>query len=415
MMYRALLLLGLLAFTPLGGGAQNPGLQHERACDGGDLVSCSVLGLIYQTGAGGPRDLERATQLYGEACARGVVAACRRLDFLQANDRETSSDDGLARVGYIADAYDGAPIGGAVVRVLGIRGSADRQYLSDAEGRVVLEPLPRGFYGLDVSSGGFARTEGTIPVPWDGDFLVLMEVVGDDVATSTGGIYGQINVQGTETGVSDVDVTVSGSARARGISNREGRFQLTDLPPGPIELRLERLGYEPRTIEVTIQPGRTLELYATMTVEPVDLAPIEVNVSSRYLQRSGFYRRARFVSGSRFTYREIEGMNAVTVADVVRRVGGVSVVSPEIGFGSEAVSNRRRGVDAGAGRCRLRPYYNGTPTVDFNLELVPPDEIEAMEIYQGASVPVEYLDDTNRSGPSCGVVLLWTRDPRRPF
>jgi hypothetical protein len=415
MIYAALLALFALMIHPVGAEAQDTALRQQQACDGGDLVNCSVLGLIYQTGAAGVRDLDRATRLYERACGREVVAACRRLAFLESDvERDTPSDERV-RIGYVADAYDGAPLGGAIVRVRGIPGVGERRYVSDVEGRVLLDPLPRGGHDVDVTRGGYARTEGVLPVPWDGDFLILMEEVAEEVSVSTGSIFGHITTQGTESGISDVDVVVTGSARARAISNRDGRFLLADLPPGRVELRLERLGYEPRSVTVTVRRGRTLELYATMAVEPIDLEPVQVTVASRRLERSGFYARMRSVSGDRFTYREIEEMSPIDVADIVRRVGGVSVIATQIGFGSEAVSNRRRGADDGAGRCRLRPYHDGAPLVDYNLEVVAPDEIEAMEIYQGAEVPVQFLDDRPRSGPSCGVILIWTRDPRRPL
>jgi len=387
--------------------------DYEDACDSGDLQTCSVLGLIYQTGAAGARNPERAVELYRRACGREVLAACRRLELGERTTAGVDPADERVRVGYVADASDGAPLGGAVVRVHGIVGVGERRYVSDVEGRVVLDPLPFGSHRIDVSRGGYARTDGEIPVPWEGDFLILMEEVTDGVTDRLGGVFGQITEQGSDRPVSEVDVTVSDSRGIRTISNRDGRFLLSDLEPGRIELRLQRLGYEPRTMAITVQGGTTVEVYATMAANPVELEPVEVSVASRYLQRSGFYQRSQFVTGDRFTFRDIEQMNAATVADIVRRVPGVTVLTSQIGTHSEALSNRRRGGDAVAGRCRLQPWYNGTPLVGFELELMPPEAIEAMEVYQGANVPVEYIDAMQRDGASCGVILIWTRDPRR--
>jgi hypothetical protein len=341
-----------------------------------------------------------------------VASACTRLRLLEASGQPPQPEDELVRVGYVAAAYDGTPLGGAVVRVRGIPGVGERRYLSDASGRVVLDPLPRGRHLVDVQRGGYVHTEGEIPVPWDGDFLFLLEEVrdeGDD--GSLGRIFGQVVDEGTGVGIPDVDVSVVAGRTVRAISNRTGRFLIDDLSPGPVEVRLERLGYEPRTATLQVRGGRTVEVYASMTVEPIELEPVEVAVASRYLERSGFYQRVRNVSGDHFTYRDIERMSAQLVADVVRRAGGVTVASNQVGWGSEALSNRLAA--SADGRCRLRPYFNGVPTVDFNLELVPPDEIEALEIYQGPNVPIEYFDEMQRAGASCGVVLIWTRDPSR--
>jgi hypothetical protein len=135
-------------------------------------------------------------------------------------------------------------------------------------------------------------------------------------------------------------------------------------------------------------------------------------VASRYLQRSGFYRRAQSTVGEHFTFRDIEALNPMLVGDILRRVPGVRVVSEPLGVGAEAISGRRpTGIESAA--CRLRPYFNGVPLADFDIELVPPHEIEALEVYQGANVPIGYIDEFQADGPTCGVVLIWSRDPSR--
>jgi hypothetical protein len=390
---------------------QNPAEEYERACDGGALIDCAVLGLIYQTGAAGARDVDRAIELYERACRREVASACRRLELMEESATTRPSDDERVRVGYVADAYDGAPLGGALVRIAGVPGVGDRRYVSDAAGRVVLEPLPIGEHRIEVQRGGYASTAGDIPVPWRGDFLILMEAAREEEEATTGRLFGQITDQGSSNGISDVDVTLLGDGAARSITNQDGRFLIPDVEPGRVRVRIERIGYEPREVTVEVEAGRTVELYASLTAEPIELEPVEVSVSSRYLERSGFYRRMQTASGEHFTFRDIERLNAMVVADIVRRSPGVSVLTSQVGTGSEALSSRRRG--GAMGRCRLRPYFNGVPTVDFNLELVPPDEIEALEVYQGANVPIEFLDEMQRAGASCGVVLIWTRDPAR--
>jgi hypothetical protein len=413
MIFRHLSALAVLALAPWALQAQNTAGRYQRACEGGDLVSCTVMGLIWETGAGGTRDLPRAIELYQRSCDRDVVAACRRLELAQSLETAQAPDDERVRVGFVADAYDGSALGGALIRLRGIPGVGEQRYLTDASGRVVLDPLPFGRHTIGVQRGGYQPTEGELPVPWETDFLILLERVSDEEESDVGQIFGQVTEDDTSAGISDVDIIVRGINRVRTISNRQGRFQLSGVLPGPVEVEFRRLGYEPRAARVIVQRGRTVEMYATMSASPIELEPIEVSVASRYLERSGFYRRARSASGDRFTYRDIASMNPMMIGDVLRRVAGVTVVSSQIGSGSEAISNRRRsGTDSG--RCRLLPYFNGVPTVSFDLELVPPEEIEGLEVYQGPNVPIEYLDEFQAAGPSCGVILIWTRDPRRP-
>jgi hypothetical protein len=405
-----MLLAGLL-FLPGVLTAQGTPLSFRRACESGELIQCALLGLVYETGAAGVRDVPRAIELYERACDREVLPACRRLELSLAGAMTPGPDDELVRVGYVADAYDGAPLGGAIVRVLGAQGIGEFRYVADEAGRVQVARLPRGSHRIQVQRGGYQLTEGNLPVPWDGDFLILMDRVAEEVAAAArvGGIFGQVTEDGTDRAIANVDIKVTAGGETRTLSNNQGRFRLEGLEPGPVAVELDRIGYEPRILSVTVEAGRTVEIYATMASRPVELEPVEVTVSSRYLERSGFYRRAESASGDRFTHRDIARMNPTTVGDILRRVPGVQVVSGQIGNTSEVLSSRR-GV---TGRCRLMPYYNGTPTVSFELELIPPDEIEALEVYQGASVPIEYMDNRQLYGERCGVILIWTRDAQR--
>jgi hypothetical protein len=276
----------------------------------------------------------------------------------------------------------------------------------------VLDPLPRGRHDIAVQRGGYALMEGRIPVPWDTDFLILMERVAEVPEETTGQLFGQVFEEETGTAIPAVDVFVTGSGTARILSNPQGRFYLAAVEPGEVEVRFERLGFEPRTVRVDVEEGRTVEIYATMSARAIELEPIEVTVASRYLQRSGFYRRAQSTVGEHFTFRDIEALNPMLVGDILRRVPGVRVVSEPLGVGAEAISGRRpTGIESAA--CRLRPYFNGVPLADFDIELVPPHEIEALEVYQGANVPIGYIDEFQADGPTCGVVLIWSRDPSR--
>lgn len=408
-------MLAVVTAHPVWLSAQASAASYVQMCESGELVHCPVAGLIYETGAAGRRDVPRAEGLYQRACSREVEAGCRRLEILEKDDWRAASEDEAVRIGYVADAYDGAPIGGAVVRIRGIAGVGERRSISDPDGRVILDPLPSGRHRVDVVRGGYTQATGEIPVPWDTDFLILLDKTSEveEADSGVGRIYGRVTEEGSDAGVGEVDIRVLGDATTtRVVSGRDGRFQLSGLEPGPVVVELTRLGYEPRTTTVTVQPGRTVELQAAMSQQPIELPPIEVTVSSAYLERTGFYRRAGILPGEQLTYRDIERMSVSSIGDVLRRTAGITVQSVQIGWGTMAVSNRRPYGQAN-GRCALQPYYNGTPTVDYEVELVPPDELEAIEVYLGPNVPPEYMDQRSSSGSSCGVILIWTRDPRR--
>jgi len=50
-------------------------------------------------------------------------------------------------------------------------------------------------------------------------------------------------------------------------------------------------------------------------------------------------------------------------------------------------------------------YLDGIRMVDWNLDRVSPQEVEAIEVYHGVSTPIEYTSMFS----TCGVVLIWTR------
>jgi len=54
----------------------------------------------------------------------------------------------------------------------------------------------------------------------------------------------------------------------------------------------------------------------------------------------------------------------------------------------------------------LNVFVDGMRTLEVDLDLIPPNQIEALEVYGGGiSPPIEFSFGTN----GCGVVLIWTR------
>ena len=75
------------------------------------------------------------------------------------------------------------------------------------------------------------------------------------------------------------------------------------------------------------------------------------------------------------------------ISDIFRRLPGVRVENGQI---------------LGRRTCNLRVFLDGVPMEGWDFDSIPAEYLEGMEVYQGLAVPIQY-------GPSCGVVLLWTR------
>jgi len=394
--------LGLLP-CPLA-GQDTERVRRER-CDGGDLLSCNVLGLMYETGAGGTRDLTRAANLYQRACDGGVTAGCTRLQLIRESGAPATPADGFLRIGWVADAETGAQIHEAIVDLPGIRLRA----VSDPSGRVELGHLQEGRYRIVTQRAGYETLRGKLPVPWNVEFLVLLERSAVYDPSALGRIFGRITEEGRIDGLSDVEITVLSPTPVRTVSDPQGRFTLTGLEPGSMEVRFTRLGFAPRTTSLVVRPGRTVVINGSMSAQPIELEPIEVTVGSRYLERSGFYRRARNASGARFTRHDVDVFDPHVVSDFLSRVPGVTVrLGPR---GAEVASRRRINLGDG-GSCHLLPYLDGMPMFDWDFDLVLPGDIEGVEVYQGSGAPIEYRNIVEPDGTyPCGVVLIWTRRP----
>ncbi len=396
--------LALVVLAPDRLAAQRPDTRtvHQNACDQGDLRSCSVLGLIYETGAAGVRDLGRATGLYERACAREVEAACHRLELLREAGPTPVPEGEFFRTGHVADADSGAPIAQVLVELprLGIR------RMSDERGYVDLGELPRGAHRIVARRLGFESVEGVLPVPWSTDFLLLMNQDEVDESPALGGVFGQVTDAATGAPLANVDVVLLAPNPVRTITNGQGRFGFGGVTPGAAEVRLSLIGYDERRRELDIQAGRTVEVYATLSARAIELEPIVVTVGSSYLQRSGFFRRARAGAGYVLTRADVTAGDPILLSEMFRRVPGVYVEQTR--QGARVVSNREVARDR-PGACQLRSYLDGVPVIDFDVDGVRPEDVDGLEIYQGLAAPIEYRNLVNPDGTRpCGVVLIWT-------
>ncbi|HXQ29189.1 MAG TPA: carboxypeptidase regulatory-like domain-containing protein [Gemmatimonadales bacterium] len=88
-------------------------------------------------------------------------------------------------------------------------------------------------------------------------------------------VHGTVRAAGSNEPIAFAVVEVSdGSARAE--SDSTGQYRLVCLPVETHAVRISRLGYDPRTIEVAAAQGDTLRLDVDLSVRPVSLPPIQV-------------------------------------------------------------------------------------------------------------------------------------------
>jgi hypothetical protein len=427
----SILLTALAILRPAPAASQATERLYQEACDGGDLTACNVFGLINETGQGVPQDLGRASALYQRACEGGELVGCTNLGLLYVAGLglppDTAQAAGFFRIaceggetlgcgllralqatrtvapierhekaGRVGDALTNRPLSDALVELpeLGIR------VLSDGEGRFALTDIPAGTHPIRAERLGYEPLVGTVVVPGDSRFVMLMTPAEFGDVDALGQIVGQV-LERAERGLADVDVSVVGQDRARTLSNQQGRFTIRDVEPGVVVVRFARIGYAPRSATLVVQAGRTAEVAAIMVVQPIELEPIEVSIRSLDLEREGFYERAARGWGRHFTPSDLDRLQPTLLSDLLQgRVPGVRL-SP-LPLGGYALVNRRSSTFT-RGSCNLAIYLDGVQLFEPDVDRIPMEWLMAAEVYTGAGTPIQY----NPEG--CGALLLWTR------
>lgn len=196
-------------------------------------------------------------------------------------------------------------------------------------------------------------------------------------------------------------------------TNPRGEFRLADLPLGTRTLLVRAVGYYPAQRSVDVVPGATPLRVELMTFKAfLDTVKVTARrIADRY---RGFEDRARSASGRFVRAEEIARWKPVQTSDIFRYIPGVRILQRA----HERVAVLRGAVadtaladsTASSGTvCQPMMFLDGMNLFDIPLEslddLVLPEEIEAIEVYVGGTVPPQY--DDARTG--CGAIVIWRK------
>jgi len=306
----------------------------------------------------------------------------------------TATSERVSLTAHIVDADDGRPLIGAIVRLAGL----PEQWVTDVDGEAMFS-VPIGGYVLSAERSGYETLVGDFEVFRPGGFTLRLEAIDFDDPWAPGRLLG--TVVDDESGQPLEGVAVSLLPRGRAFTDGRGRFVFDEINPGLTRMTVERLGYTEREEPVSVQPGRTTAVQIRLSVDAIELPPIEVDVRSPHLERYGVYDRMdRGTSGQFITRAQIAARPSSDLSDSFQNVPGLSVV------GTGQVKTLY-----GRGNCLMRIFVDGQEVaVDsdgiVNIDDFPPEWVEMAEVYAGpAATPVQYA----RAPYDCGVVLMWTR------
>jgi hypothetical protein len=191
-------------------------------------------------------------------------------------------------------------------------------------------------------------------------------------------------------------------AGVRGLSDSAGRFTLAGLPGGAGTLMVRRIGFEPINAQLELVDGRTDSLNVVLVMLAGVLPGVTTHADA--LERvwlSDFYRHRDVGNGVFFNRKELDAKKVVRLSDVLRRLPGLRMMTDR---------NGRQQLRIARGNCIPDFWVDGQRAPFLNVDDVPLGDVEALEVYRGASgIPPEF---NNRFGnPGCGAIVIWTRLP----
>lgn len=197
---------------------------------------------------------------------------------------------------------------------------------------------------------------------------------------------------------------IEGEETWSGVTDVQGRFRITLIPPGNYEISFSRLAYRTVTESVPVQPEGEVNMRVELIPEAVELEPVVVTTSRRSaLQRVGFYDRQRAFRGEFFLREDIEDQNAVTVPELIRMNPAFHVTgtTPE----TVRIVSLRGGLNLLPGQdpCPPAVFLDGMLLEFDPWTIARPENLAAMEVYSGLMTPAQFY---TRGG--CGAIVMWT-------
>jgi hypothetical protein len=224
-------------------------------------------------------------------------------------------------------------------------------------------------------------------------------------------IHGKITDAGTNAVIANVNVIVrdpAGRSMYSIVGDGDGEFEIP-IPVGrAVRVQIDRIGYKAVTSNLfTLKRGELLEVDVHLAVLAVALDPVEVISKGRSDPRlEEFYQRAllnkRMGSGKIWTREDLDRHPVTRMSYLLYSV----VNRPEFGCS---------GTDVYVDKLPIFLDPDEPQSMGSALDgLVSPDEVEGVEIYRDADIPLEYLRPHGTSGGEvgsmpCKVVLVWRK------
>ena len=223
------------------------------------------------------------------------------------------------------------------------------------------------------------------------------------LAQDTGTLTGRVVDQGGKP-LPGTQVVVVGTQRGS-VSDSEGRYRISGVPTGQIQIRAKFVGYKAQTTSASVSAGETVTV--DFQLAPDLLQMEEAVVTGSFTERS---KMESSVAITTLNPQDIEDQNAQNIADLMKAVPGMWVESSG-GQGGNNVFTR--GLPANGKLRYIELNYNGLPVYESNgLDFANTDQffrsdksIQTMESVRGgtasifaASAPAGIMNFRSKTG-----------------
>lgn len=272
---------------------------------------------------------------------------------------------------------------------------------------------------------------------WQLKVVVTIAVFAPGVdARAQGELVGKVFAEGeTPAPIVAARVEVQGTSISA-LSDSGGRFRLSSVASGIQPIVVRAVGFLPDTVNLTFEDGLTIFRDFVLKRQTTTLAEVRVEGEEDELVPAklvGFYERRRSGVGRFLDRAEIAKFENRRTGDMLRMVPGITV---RVGSNSKAWATNGRGSASNQGAfqredlkevldrydilagaklaCYMDVYVDGTLVYNstarqaplFDVNSIPPEQIEAIEVYAGAAqIPAMF----NRTSGGCGAMIIWTR------
>ncbi|MFZ3136431.1 MAG: CARDB domain-containing protein [Thermodesulfovibrionales bacterium] len=175
----------------------------------------------------------------------------------------------------ISDASTNQPLSGVSVI---LQSNASINTLSDSTGSFTLTDIPAGSQKIMLSLTGYAVS--TLTVNIVGGSTLNLGTISISANPTTGTIKGAVKDASSGQPLSGATITVTGSYNGSTLSESDGTFSFTNVPPGTVTLTVSMSGYYPVGGTGSVSAGSTLFFNPNLRTSPPPPTAINLSITS---------------------------------------------------------------------------------------------------------------------------------------